>query len=194
MHCLKWSLIQWGTTLKLSFRDKYLKLRSYLVNCTIWDIFQGFLFINVFRYLKNARAVFMFENCIKSENTWNLKRKVCLLKVPLFLLKSARGTSYKAKKRMLPRIFWVPKKVCPKLFLSKKNMSNEILGPIKSWSENILSTKKFVSKEIFLPTNFLVQKIFWLKKMLIKKMLGPNKCLSKSTSRMIIFVPDYWLQ
>ena len=64
MHFSKWSSIQWGTILKRSFSGKYLKISSNLANCAIWNIVQDFSVINVFWYLKNARAVFMFENCI----------------------------------------------------------------------------------------------------------------------------------
>ena len=68
MHLSKWSSIQWGTILKISFRGIYLKLHSNLANCAIWNIFQVFSVINVFWYLKNVRAVFMFENCLIREN------------------------------------------------------------------------------------------------------------------------------
>ena len=70
----KWSLIQWSTILKMSFGEKYLKLRSNLANCAIWNISQDFSIMTIFWHLKNVRAVFIFENCIKSENIWNLTR------------------------------------------------------------------------------------------------------------------------
>ena len=56
MHYSKWSSIQWGTILKMSFREKYLKFRSNWANCAIWNMFQDFSVINVFW------AVSMFEN------------------------------------------------------------------------------------------------------------------------------------
>ena len=74
MHYSKWSSIQWSLILKMSLRDKYLKLPSNLANCTIWNISQDFSFMNVFRYLNNGKAVLMFENHIKSENIGNLTR------------------------------------------------------------------------------------------------------------------------
>ena len=67
----------------MSFREKYLKLRSNLANYAIWNIFQDFSIMNVFLYLKNVKAVFMFENCIKSENIWNLTRSTLIKNVNL---------------------------------------------------------------------------------------------------------------